>query len=41
MVDFGEVSGEDEPGVAAQPGYESEDSLDAGKDDLDIVSVSF
>lgn len=41
MVDFGEVSGEDEPGVAAQPGYESEDSLDAGKDDLDIVSLPF
>lgn len=39
MVDFGEVSGEDEPGVAAQPGYESEDSLDAGKDDLDIDDI--
>merc|ERR1719487_1128652 len=31
--------GEDEPGVAAQPGYESEDSLDAGKDDLDIDDI--
>lgn len=39
MVDFGEVSGDDEPGVAAQPGYETESSEDGGKEDFDIVRL--
>ncbi|POY75902.1 hypothetical protein BMF94_0985 [Rhodotorula taiwanensis] len=39
MVDFGEVSGDDEPGVAAQPGYETESSEDGGKEDFDIDDI--